>query len=205
MDIGFLGLGQMGAAIAERLQEAGHQLHVHDPNAAAMAPFVARGAVAHLSPAAVADAAPLVFACLPNGAVSQAVARQVAEGSAVRTYVEMSTIGSKALEQVRHFLPPEDEREWCRRFRLVRLVDHADFWLSRTRSARWLREYVDGATQFPLRDRAAVGIFFHWCAGMWGVRALRANGPRDRRSFKSNPRSPMPWRWITSGHLPPAS
>lgn len=101
MDIGFLGLGQMGAAIAERLQEAGHQLHVHDPNAAAMAPFVARGAVAHPSPAAVADAAPLVFACLPNGAVSQAVARQVAEGSAVRTYVEMSTIGSKALEQVR--------------------------------------------------------------------------------------------------------
>ena len=37
MELGFLGLGQMGAAIAERLQAAGHALHVHDPNPAAMA------------------------------------------------------------------------------------------------------------------------------------------------------------------------
>jgi hypothetical protein len=83
-----------------------------------------------------------------------------------------------ALAQAREFLPIEDERDWCWRFRLTRLVDHADFWLSRTRGARWLRRYVDGATQFPLRNRAAVGVFFHWCAGLWGVRALRANGPR---------------------------
>ncbi len=101
MQIGFLGLGQMGAAIAERLQAAGNALHVHDPNAAAMAPFAARGATTHASPTAVADAAGIVFACLPNGKVSQAVAPQVAAGGAVRIYVEMSTIGSPALEQVR--------------------------------------------------------------------------------------------------------
>lgn len=83
-----------------------------------------------------------------------------------------------ALAQAREFVSIEDERDWCWRFRLTRLVDHADFWLSRTRSARWLRRHVDGAAQFPLRDRAAVGVFFHWCAGLWGVRALRANGPR---------------------------
>jgi len=101
MELGFLGLGQMGSAIAERLQAAGHALHVHDPNAGAMAPFLERGATGHASATAVADAAPLVFACLPNGQVSQAVARQVAAGSAVKLYVEMSTIGSAALEQVR--------------------------------------------------------------------------------------------------------
>ena len=83
-----------------------------------------------------------------------------------------------ALAQAREFVPIDDEREWARRYRLTRLVDHADFWLSRTRSARWLRRHVDGASQFPLRDRAAVGVFFHWCAGQWSVRALRANGPR---------------------------
>jgi 3-hydroxyisobutyrate dehydrogenase len=104
MELGFLGLGQMGAAIAERLQAAGHKLHVHDPNAAAMAPFVAQGAVAHGSAGAVADAAPIVFACLPNGAVSQAVARDVAGGKALRLYVEMSTIGSPALEKVRQIV-----------------------------------------------------------------------------------------------------
>ncbi|MDO9714107.1 NAD(P)-dependent oxidoreductase [Paracraurococcus lichenis] len=101
MALGFLGLGQMGAAIAERLQAAGHTLHVFDPSPAAIAPFVARGAVAETSATAVADAAPLVFACLPNGRVSEAVARDVAAGGAVKTYVEMSTIGSPALEKVR--------------------------------------------------------------------------------------------------------
>ncbi|HEX2941515.1 MAG TPA: NAD(P)-dependent oxidoreductase [Rhodopila sp.] len=101
MDLGFLGLGQMGSAIAERLQQAGATLHVYDPNQAAMAPFIANGAQAHESAAAVADAAAIVFACLPNGAVSEAMAQDVARGRAVRTYVEMSTIGSSALERVR--------------------------------------------------------------------------------------------------------
>ncbi len=101
MELGFLGLGQMGAAIAERLQAAGHTLHVHDPSAAAMTPFAARGATAHPTPLAVANAAPIVFACLPSGRVSAAVAREVAAGTALQLYVEMSTIGSPALEQVR--------------------------------------------------------------------------------------------------------
>lgn len=100
MEIGFLGLGQMGAAIAERLQTAGARLHIHDPSEVAMAPFVLRGAVDHASARAVADAVPLVFACLPNGSVSEAVAAEVADGTAIRTYVEMSTIGSPALERI---------------------------------------------------------------------------------------------------------
>jgi 3-hydroxyisobutyrate dehydrogenase len=98
--LGFLGLGQMGAAIAERLQAAGHTLQVFDPSQAAVAPFVARGAVGHGSATAVANAAQIVFACLPNGKVSEAVAHDVAAGRAVKTYVEMSTIGSPTLEKV---------------------------------------------------------------------------------------------------------
>ena len=50
--------------------------------------------------AAVAGAAPLVFACLPNGRTSEAVAQEVAKGGAVRTYVEMSTIGSPAMQRI---------------------------------------------------------------------------------------------------------
>jgi 3-hydroxyisobutyrate dehydrogenase len=100
MDLGFLGLGQMGAAIAERLEAPGVRLHVFDPNPVAIAPFVLRGAVDHASVRDVVDAAPLVFACLPDGAVSEAVAHDVAAGTAVRTYVEMSTIGGPALRRV---------------------------------------------------------------------------------------------------------
>lgn len=106
MDLGFLGLGQMGAAMAERLQEAGAVLHVFDPNDAAVAPFVARGAVRYTSAVGVADAARIVFACLPNGSVSETVARDVASGGAVRIYVEMSTIGSAAMAQIQDIVAP---------------------------------------------------------------------------------------------------
>jgi 3-hydroxyisobutyrate dehydrogenase-like beta-hydroxyacid dehydrogenase len=41
MNLGFLGLGQMGSAIAERPRDAGAALHLFDPNKAALAPFVA--------------------------------------------------------------------------------------------------------------------------------------------------------------------
>ena len=100
MELGFLGIGQMGSAIAERLQDAGATLHLFDPNQAALAPFVARGAHAHASPTGVANAARIVFACLPSGAVAEAVARDVAAGDAIRIYVEMSTIGGPAQAKV---------------------------------------------------------------------------------------------------------
>ena len=100
MELGFLGLGQMGSAIAERLQDAGAALHVFDPNQAAVAPFAARGARVHASPTGVADAARIVFACLPNGSVCESVVRDVAAGGAVRIYVEMSTIGGPAQARV---------------------------------------------------------------------------------------------------------
>lgn len=106
MEFGFLGLGQMGAAIAERLQAAGAALHVFDPNTDATAPFVDRGAHRHDSAAGVADAARVVFACLPNATVSEAVARQVAAGRAVRVYVEMSTIGGPAMVRVQATVEP---------------------------------------------------------------------------------------------------
>jgi 3-hydroxyisobutyrate dehydrogenase-like beta-hydroxyacid dehydrogenase len=100
MHVGFLGLGQMGSAIAERLEQAGFGLHVYDPNQAAMAPFVRRGAVGHAGAEGVANEARIVFACLPNGAVSQKVALAAAGGDTIRLYVEMSTIGSPALANV---------------------------------------------------------------------------------------------------------
>lgn len=100
MELGFLGLGQMGSAIAERLQDTGATLHLFDPNKAVLAPFVAKGARVHASPTGVADAARIVFACLPSEAICEAVAHDVAAGQAVRLYVEMSTIGGPAQAKV---------------------------------------------------------------------------------------------------------
>jgi 3-hydroxyisobutyrate dehydrogenase-like beta-hydroxyacid dehydrogenase len=101
MDLGFLGLGNMGGAIAERLIEGGAQLHVFDPNQAVVAGFIDRGAKAYASPVAVASQAGVVFACLPAASISAKVAGELAaETGAMKIYVEMSTIGSKAVQAI---------------------------------------------------------------------------------------------------------
>ncbi len=102
-EVGFLGLGQMGGAMAGRLLERGTRLHVFDPRPEASARLAALGAVAHPSARAVADAAALVLACLPDGATSEAVLLGpdgVLAGGRVDTYVEVSTIGVSAMTRL---------------------------------------------------------------------------------------------------------
>lgn len=101
--IGFLGLGQMGGAMAERLLGGRYTLHVHDPAPRAMERFAAAGAVVHDSPRSVADTAAIVFACLPSPQAScdAAFGRMgVVHGSAICVYAEMSTIGQAAIGRI---------------------------------------------------------------------------------------------------------
>jgi len=58
--VGFIGLGNMGAAFATRLLTAGKGLQICDVRADAVARFAARGAVARASPQTVAAAAEAV-------------------------------------------------------------------------------------------------------------------------------------------------
>lgn len=71
----------------------------------------------------------------------------------------------------------DDPADWGWRYRTCRLVDHADYWLSRLRSRHWLTKHVDQVGTWPCTREPAVGVFFHWCAGMWAVRALHVAGP----------------------------
>jgi 6-phosphogluconate dehydrogenase (decarboxylating) len=105
--IGFIGLGSMGGPIVARLtawaRGSGRHILVHDVRPEAMA----RAAEAGAEPVAggareLGARCPLVLACLPAPAISEAVALgeggvASASGHALRTYVEMSTIGSPAM------------------------------------------------------------------------------------------------------------
>jgi 3-hydroxyisobutyrate dehydrogenase-like beta-hydroxyacid dehydrogenase len=102
--IGFLGLGHMGASMAERLLAPDIDLYVYDTREEAMEPFVKGGATACASPALVATKAEIIFASLPNPHVSETVASEVAGGSAVRVYAEMSTIGQESMERIAKLL-----------------------------------------------------------------------------------------------------
>ncbi len=61
MDIGFIGLGNMGAHMARRLVEAGHKVIVYDTRQEAIGNLAALGAVAARSPKEVADLAETVM------------------------------------------------------------------------------------------------------------------------------------------------
>jgi len=90
----------MGASMAERLLAPDIDLYVFDTRQEAMEPFVKRGATACASPALVVNSAEIIFASLPNPHVSEAVAAEIAGGSAVRVYAEMSTIGQESIDRI---------------------------------------------------------------------------------------------------------
>lgn len=100
---GFIGLGNMGRPMAWRLLDAGHTLTVYDLREDAMKPFVARGARAAASPAAVASAAETVLVSLPTPDVVRAVAlgpNGIASGNRVKTFVDLSTTGSRMAGEI---------------------------------------------------------------------------------------------------------
>ena len=75
MDIGFIGLGVMGAPMATHLAKAGHRLTLLDLDTAAARDLAATiGGQAAATPAAVAAASEVVITMLPNGQVVQQVA-----------------------------------------------------------------------------------------------------------------------------------
>ena len=103
MDIGFIGLGNMGAHMARRLLEAGHRVVVYDTRQEAIGDLAARGAIAARSPAEVADAAETVMASLPTPDVVLKVATGpdgVIEGKRVRRFVDLSTTGAMMAQRI---------------------------------------------------------------------------------------------------------
>ena len=73
MHIGFIGLGNVGAKLAGSLLRNGYRLTVRDLDAEAVAPFVADGAAAGESPAAMARDCDVVVTSLPSPAASARV------------------------------------------------------------------------------------------------------------------------------------
>jgi 3-hydroxyisobutyrate dehydrogenase-like beta-hydroxyacid dehydrogenase len=75
MNIGFIGLGVMGAPMATHLAQAGHRLHLLDANADVAARLAAAlGGQALRTPAEVAAASEIVVTMLPDGEVVRQVA-----------------------------------------------------------------------------------------------------------------------------------
>ncbi|MDW9610876.1 NAD-binding protein [Sinorhizobium meliloti] len=108
--IGFIGLGSMGGAIAERFVEAGVPLVVCDRNPANLERFRAMGVKSVPTPREVADLSDIVLSCLPSPEASLEVAlgdEGIVHGTGVAVYIETSTIGIKAASAIAEGLAPK--------------------------------------------------------------------------------------------------
>jgi len=102
MDIGFIGLGNMGFPIVRRLVEAGHDVVAFDTRAEMVGRLV--GAQPASSVKEVAERAETVMASLPSLQASRDVASDVADGSRVRRFVDFSTVGRRTAIEVHDLL-----------------------------------------------------------------------------------------------------
>jgi 3-hydroxyisobutyrate dehydrogenase len=92
MKVAFIGLGNVGGKLAGSLLRNGVDLAVHDLDADLVSQFVARGAKAGGSPAAMMQACDIVITCLPSPAASDAVVTEMLPHMAPgKTWMEMST------------------------------------------------------------------------------------------------------------------
>jgi 3-hydroxyisobutyrate dehydrogenase-like beta-hydroxyacid dehydrogenase len=107
MALGFVGVGNMGLPMAEKLLDAGQELVVHDIRATALEPLTKRQARPAASPREVADKAELVFLSLPTLDALRAVVTGpdgVINGRAVKTVINTCTVGVPLVEELERAL-----------------------------------------------------------------------------------------------------
>ncbi|HEX6207000.1 MAG TPA: NAD(P)-dependent oxidoreductase [Actinomycetota bacterium] len=107
--LAFCGLGHMGAPMARRLLQAGHEVAVWNRTEEKARPLVEAGARAAASPADAAEGAEAAFTMLADpGAVREVVLGTGGLAESLRgdaTLIEMSTIGIRAVREIAEALP----------------------------------------------------------------------------------------------------
>lgn len=96
--------------------------------------------------------------------------RRVARGRRLYAEVDWMLRGAHSAGVV------DNEEEWRSALRLTRIFSYADLYLSMFRTDRWLARHVDVTGNWP--QGAFLAVTYHWGAGMWALRHLRAHGKR---------------------------
>ena len=100
--VGFIGLGAIGSPIAERLVQAGEDVVVYNRTIGKTARFRGRAKIA-ASPAAMADAADIVFVCVTSADAYRGIVLGplgLVHGDRAKTYVHVGTNDAAFVEQL---------------------------------------------------------------------------------------------------------
>ncbi|USG61275.1 NAD(P)-dependent oxidoreductase [Sneathiella marina] len=104
MEVGFIGLGNVGGKLAGCLQRNGFNITVRDLDKNTAAPFLEAGAKWADSPKAMAEACDVIITCLPSPAASSAVMESedgiLAGLTAGKIWAEMSTTDEQEVKRL---------------------------------------------------------------------------------------------------------
>ena len=103
MEVGYLGVGNMGQPMAAKLLDAGHSLTIFDISEPAMRPLLERQARRAASPQELGDRAEIVFVSLPTLAVFRAAVlgpNGLIHGGALKVLVNTCTVGVPFVKEV---------------------------------------------------------------------------------------------------------
>lgn len=105
--IGFIGLGNMGGAIVERMLSLNVEVIGYDTNQAALDKFAVLGLSSANSVKEVADRASLVIVCVPTGG-NPNIAREAVKGSAIEIFAELSTMKPEKMREIEDIISPHN-------------------------------------------------------------------------------------------------
>ena len=103
MDVGYLGVGNMGQPMAEKLLETGHTLTIFDISDAAMRPLLERQARRAASPRELGDRCETVFVSLPTLAAFRSAVlgpNGLIHGGALKLLVNTCTVGVPFVREI---------------------------------------------------------------------------------------------------------
>lgn len=101
MNIGFIGLGNVGGKLAGSLLRNGFDLTAHDLNRSIVAEFVERGAKIVDGPLALMQACDAVITCLPSPVASAAVVEKMLPAmDGTKIWLEMSTTDADEMKRL---------------------------------------------------------------------------------------------------------
>ncbi len=110
MDVGYLGVGNMGQPMAAKLLDGGHGLTVFDLSDASMEPLLQRQARRAASPKALGDQCETVFVSLPTLAAFRAAVlgpEGLIHGTAMKILVNTCTVGLPFLREIEAAMTPK--------------------------------------------------------------------------------------------------
>jgi lauroyl/myristoyl acyltransferase len=87
-----------------------------------------------------------------------------------------------------------DEADCRRKWRLMAMVDQADFYLAMTRGNDWIARHTDIEGRWPPPGAPALLFGFHWGVGMWTLRHLASTGLRTHALVGPQRRDMYPGR-----------